>query len=250
MKAATKQLEKQCQAALLEHDDEAIAQFLARWLAYFVGDDSTEFLDEDLDDMCLALGFRVATYGQAHSYSTYTAWWEVEGFREPGEGVFSCPDPVALRTYLSELSHAHISTLIELLVQVYDQEAESSGNAALERGAAGLNVLATWIREQKPSRVQPTAGSKRNQSPAADTEQQQQEWPLDSNTRLEQALARGYLVVTFDTPQEVRNRYRHWSKTQSHPTICVYISSLREASIEISLKPASYSHSSQVEGFT
>lgn len=56
MKAKTKLLHRQCLAALLERDDETIAQLISEWFGHFIGDESIAFIGQDLDDLCLKKG--------------------------------------------------------------------------------------------------------------------------------------------------------------------------------------------------
>ncbi len=87
MKAKTEALLQQCRTALLQQSDERIAALLAQWFELMIGD---EGMDEELDDLCLLLDYRVQSWGAQISYATYTSWWEVEGYLEPSEGTFLC----------------------------------------------------------------------------------------------------------------------------------------------------------------
>src|SRR6266566_2814739 len=100
MKAITEALLQQCRTALLQQSDERIAALLAQWFELMIGD---EGMDEELDDLCLLLDYRVQSWGAHISYATYTSWWEVEGYLEPSEGTFFCADVASLRKLLLDM---------------------------------------------------------------------------------------------------------------------------------------------------
>ncbi len=89
MKAETGALLQQCRSALLRQSDECIAVLLTQWFEFMIGEES---IDEEIDDLCLLLDYRVQSWGAQTSYGTYTSWWEAEGYLEPSEGMFICTD--------------------------------------------------------------------------------------------------------------------------------------------------------------
>jgi hypothetical protein len=100
MKAETEALLQQCRTALLQQSDERVAALLTQWFEGMIGD---EGMDEELDDLCLLLDYRVQSWGAQISYATYTSWWEVEGYLEPSEGTFFCADVLSLRQRLLDM---------------------------------------------------------------------------------------------------------------------------------------------------
>ncbi len=96
----TTALLSQYRAALLRRSNEQLDALLQGWFVRMIGN---EEMDEDLDDLCLLLDYRVRSLSGATSYATYTAWWEVEGYLAPGEGIFICADVPSLHARLTNM---------------------------------------------------------------------------------------------------------------------------------------------------
>jgi len=77
MKAETEALLYQCRTALLQRNGEELDTLLKGWFECMIGE---EHIEEELDDLCILLNYRVRSAGAAIAYGTYTAWWEVEGY--------------------------------------------------------------------------------------------------------------------------------------------------------------------------
>src|ERR1051326_3041838 len=148
MKTETKLLLQQCRDALLQQRDEQIAALLTQWFEGMIGE---EDMEEDLDDLCLLLHYRVQSRGSQRSYATYTSWWEVEGALQPSEGTFLCADVPSLRQRLLEMSPRQLDLVVELAYQVRARGAELEGEARPSTGHAGLREMATWLAQVRPS---------------------------------------------------------------------------------------------------
>jgi hypothetical protein len=248
MKAETKLLHRQCLAALLERDDETIAQLISEWCGHFIGDESIALIDEDLDDLCLALGYRIYASGSDHSYGTYTAWWEVEGSFDYPQGAFYCEDISLLRSRLVELSDALLDTLLDMVVDVYDFQAEAEGAAPLVRFPAGAPQLASWLRG-----VEPAINVAGPPPPRDDTARRATQGPPDWRTvadeTIEPAIARGFLICSPWASQRVRDSYRHWCRMESNPNITLHLGDAGGAIVRIHLKPVGFTSLQTVECF-
>jgi hypothetical protein len=248
MKAETKLLHRQCLAALLERDDATIAQLISGWFGHFIGDESIAFIDEDLDDLCLALGYRVYASGSDRSFGTYTAWWEVVGSFDYPQGAFYCEDIALLRSRLVELSDALLATLLDMIVDVYDFQAEAAGASPLVRFPTGAPQLASWLRG-----VEPAINVAGPPPPRDDTGRRATQYPPDWRTladeSIESAIARGFLICSPEASQRVRDSYRHWCGMESNPNITLHLGDAGGAIVRIHLKPVWSTGSTAVERF-
>jgi hypothetical protein len=147
MKAETEALLQQCRTALLQQSDERIAALLAQWFELMIGD---EDMDEELDDLCLLLDYRVQSRGAQLSYATYTSWWEVEGYLEPPEGTFICADVASLRQRLLDMPIKQFGLVVELAYQARSMVAELEGEPHLPTGLALLRDMAVWLVSAVP----------------------------------------------------------------------------------------------------
>src|SRR2546421_988294 len=147
VKAETEALLQQCRTALLQQRDERIAALLAQWFELIIGD---EGMDEELDDLCLQLDYRVQSWGAQISYVTYTSWWEVEGYLEPSEGTFLCADVASLRWRLLDMPVKQFGLVVELAYQARSMVAELEGEPHLPTGQALLREMAVWLAGAVP----------------------------------------------------------------------------------------------------
>src|SRR5216110_1847926 len=117
MKPETMRLLQQCRAALLQYSNEQLNTLFVSWF---------EHMDEDLDDLCLLLGYGIRSARSDHLYATYTAWWEVEGYADP-DGEFVCLNVGALQQHLIGMPIKQFGLITELAYQVcvLDAEAEN-----------------------------------------------------------------------------------------------------------------------------
>ena len=60
MTPETEGLLQQCRTAQLQHTDEQLSTWLGHWFELLIGDESVE---EELDDLCLLLDYRVKSWG-------------------------------------------------------------------------------------------------------------------------------------------------------------------------------------------
>jgi len=148
MKAETEALLQECRTALLQQSDERIAALLTQWFEGMIGD---EGMDEELDDLCLLLDYRVQSWGAQISYATYTSWWEVEGYLEPSEGTFVCTDVASLRKRLPDMPLEQFGLVVELVYQARSMVAELEGEPQLPTGPALLREMAVWLASAVPA---------------------------------------------------------------------------------------------------
>ena len=158
MKAETEALLQQCRGALLQQSDERVAALLAQWFELTIGD---EGMDEELDDLCLLLDYRVQSWGAQISYATYTSWWEVEGYLEPSEGTFLCADVASLRQRLLDMPVKQFGFVVELAYQARSLVAELEGEPCLPTGQALLREMAAWLAGTVPESERAHSGDSR-----------------------------------------------------------------------------------------
>jgi hypothetical protein len=246
--AETKLLHRQCLAALLERDDATIAQLISEWFGHFIGDESIALIDEDLDDLCLALGYRVYSSASDHSYGTYTAWWEVEGSFDYSQGAFYCEDISLLRSRLVELTDALLDTLLDMVVDVYDFQAVAEGAAPLVRFPGGAPQLASWLRGVEPA-INVAGQPPPRDDRAWHATQSPPDWRTVADETIEPAIARGFLICSPRASQRVRDLYRHWCTIESNPNITLHLSDAGGAIVRIHLKPVGFTSLQTVERF-
>src|SRR5947209_20445075 len=114
MKPETEKLLQHCRVALLQYSNEQLNTLFMSWFERMVGE---EYMDEDLDDLCLLLGYGVRSSHSQTLYATYTAWWEVEGYADP-DGEFVCQDVAALQERLITMPIKQFDLVTELAFQV------------------------------------------------------------------------------------------------------------------------------------
>src|SRR5260370_40427457 len=142
MKAETEALLQQCRTALLQQSDESVGALLTQWFEGMIGD---EGMDEELDDLCLLLDYRVQSWGAQISYATYTSWWEVEGYLEPSEGTFFCADVLSLRQHLLDIPINNFDLFLELAYQALSMVASLEGVVRLPTGPALLREMVVGL---------------------------------------------------------------------------------------------------------
>src|SRR2546421_3539057 len=147
VKAETEALLQKCRTALLQQCDERIAALLAQWFELIIGD---EGMDEELDDLCLQLDYRVQSWGAQIAYATYTSCWEVEGYLEPSEGTFLCADVASLRQRLLDMPIKQFELVVELAYQGRLVVAELEGGPRLPTGPTLLREMAVWLAGAGP----------------------------------------------------------------------------------------------------
>jgi len=215
MKAETEALLQQCRGALLQQSDERVAALLAQWFELTIGD---EGMDEELDDLCLLLDYRVQSWGAQISYATYTSWWEVEGYLEPSEGTFLCADVASLRQRLLDMPVKQFGFVVELAYQARSLVAELEGEPCLPTGQALLREMAAWLAGTVPE----SERAEQRTLPRAYTRVESREGRRRrEQERATQACQQGYLVVFPDTPHVVIDIFRSWCKEHMHPYIWI-----------------------------
>ena len=219
MKAETEALLQQCREALLDQSDERIAALLTQWFENMIGDDGVvhgKDADEQLDDLCLQLGYRVQTHGSQISYATYTSWWEVEGYLEPSEGVFACANLASLRQRLHNMPIKQFDVIMELAFQMRSMMAELDGHAGPSIGQPGLREMIRWLELGAPE-------SWHNRQVDVYTRGESKEQQRRRDRELgDQACRQGYIIVYPETSQAVTDNFRSWCKKQAYPYIWIY----------------------------
>ena len=213
MTPETKALLYQCRTALLRRTDEQVDALLRGWFANMIGD---EYLDEAVDDLCLLLDYRVQTFGASTCYDTYTAWWEVEGYLEQSEGIFTCADVGSLRLRLLDMPIKQFNVIVDLAYQARSCE----GEVYLPTGHEGLRECIAWLESDAPE----VEGAENGQAPypymnarlSAQSHMSKQEM-------IDQASHQGYLMVDAETGGHVKEAFRHWCKTKAQPYIWVEV---------------------------
>jgi hypothetical protein len=230
MKAETEALLHQGRTALMQQSDERVAALLKQWFERMIGD---EGMDEELDDLCLLLDYRVQSWGAQVSYATYTSWWEVEGYLEPSEGTFLCADVASLRKLLLDMPIKQFDLVVELAYQARSMAAELEGEPHLPTGPALLREMAVWLAgavlesEHAQRRTLPRAHAR--------VESQEQRHRREQE-RAVQACQQGYLVIFPDTSQVVTDTFRHWCKEHTHPYIWIETRGRQQATLRAQTK--------------
>lgn len=229
MKTETKVLLQQCRDALLQQSNEHLAELLTSWFEGMIGE---EGMDEDLDDLCLLLHYRVQTRGSQHSYATYTSWWEVEGSLAPSEGTFLCADAASLRKRLLEMPLKQFDLVVELAYQARSREAEQAGEPHPPTGPAGLRELATWLAGPHPTSPAERRPLPRTSYPMESPEERR----LHEHAWAARACQQGYLVRSPDTPQRVADAFRQWCREQARPSFWVEPQGRAQATLRVQAK--------------
>ena len=215
MKVETEALLQECRSALLRQNDERIAALLAQWFENMIGE---EYMDEERDDLCLLLDYRVQSWGAPVSYATYTSWWEVEGYLEPSEGMFTCAEVASLRQRLQDLSIKQFDLIVEMAYQARTVLAEVMGGSSLPTGWAGLREMAAWLEQADPA----SNDIEMKALPPVSTRfenNEQRRWR--EQERAVQASEQGYLVISPDSSHVVTDTFRNWCKKQHQPYILI-----------------------------
>lgn len=215
MKAETEALLEECRLALLQQGDERIAALISQWFENLIGE---EYLDEERDDLCLLLNYHVQSWGAPVSYATYTSWWEVEGYLEPSEGMFTCADLASLRQRLLDLPVKQFDLIVEMAYQARSALAELVGGPRLPTGWEGLREMAAWMAQADPASCD--AELKRKSSlPAYRQIESKEQRRRREQERAALAGEQGYLVVTPDSSHAVADMFHHWCKEHAQPYI-------------------------------
>jgi len=230
MKAETEALLQQCRTALLQQSDERVGALLTQWFEGMIGD---EGMDEELDDLCLLLDYRVQSWGAQISYATYTSWWEVEGYLEPSEGTFFCADVLSLRQRLLDMPIKQFDLVVELAYQARSMVAELEGGVRLPTGPTLLREMVKWLAGAVPE----SERAKRRTTPQGYTRVESKEQRRSrEQERAVQACQQGYLVVFPDTPQAVTDAFRRWCKEHAHPYIWIETRGQQQATLRAQTK--------------
>src|SRR5260370_58314 len=94
--------------------------------------------------ICLLLGYGVRSSHSDLLYTTYTAWWEVEGSADL-DGEFECLDVAALQHHLITMPIKQFTLVTELAYHVCVLEAEVEGQPCPPTGQEWLRALALWL---------------------------------------------------------------------------------------------------------
>lgn len=189
----------------MQHTDEQLSTLLGHWFEPLIGDDSVE---EELDDLCSLLDYRVKSWGALTHYATYAAWWEVEGYLAP-DGMFVCADVAALRQRVLGRPIEQFGLVVELTYRARSVTAELDGETRLPPGHALLRELVAWQEDA-------AHGSESAQRKAQPYLQRHRETKAHRRMRereiVAQARQRGYLVVHPSTTRWVKDAFRHRCK--------------------------------------
>jgi hypothetical protein len=223
MKPETERLLQQCRAVLLQYSNEQLNALFLSWLERMVGE---ERMDEDLDDLCLLLGYGICSSRSQHLYETYTAWWEVEGCDNP-DGEFVCLNVAALQERLITIPIKQFALVSELAYQVCALDAEAENVPHLPIGQGWLRALAVWLSNgaQEPfHRMVWREGSRT--APAAPQDQLSHKQRKARQRKIEndlvnQAWQSGYLLLSPDVSQQVRVLVQGKCKKNRRPYITV-----------------------------
>jgi len=231
MTPETEALLYQCRVALLQYGDEQLGALLGYWFKFMIGE---EAMDEELDDLCLLLDYRVQSWGAKTSYGTYTAWWEVEGYLAPEGGVFICADMVSLRQCLLNMPVEQFGLVMELAYQARLVEVELRGEPSLLTGNGFLRQLAAWLGDVASRFKNVQWGNLSHLRQNLETKDQRR---MHEQEIIARASQHGYLVVYPSTTRVVKNGFQHWCKVSDRPSICVEVAGLQLARVLIDTKP-------------
>src|SRR5579859_1145578 len=237
MKPETERLLHQCRAALLQYSNEQLNTLFVSWFERMVGE---EFMDEDLDDLCLLLGYGIRSAHTHLLYSTYTAWWEVEG--DP-DGEFICSNVAALQQYLITMPVKQFGLIAELAFQVCTQEAETDSQPRPPIGQEWLRALAAWLNTgaQEPFYRQIWLNQPPTPPPSPPPQQLSRKQRKAQQRKAEQALVdqawqHGYLLLGPTANDQVLTLIRSRCKKNHRPYISVQEMGSQFANICIELR--------------
>ncbi len=239
MKPETERLLQQCRSMLLQYDNERLNALFVSWFERMIGE---EDMDEDLDDLCLLLGYGVRSTSSHILYATYTAWWEVEGSNDP-DGEFECLDIAALQHRLITMPIKQFSLVSELAYQVCSRYAERQSRLPI--GQDWLRALAAWLGSGAQEPFDKQEWHKNSSTTLATpppTQQQQlthkqrkaQQRKIE-NKLVEQAWQCGYLLLEPDVSNQVLTLVQSRCKKNRRPYISVQKMGSQSANIRIEL---------------
>lgn len=215
MKAETEALLQECRNALLRQSDERIDALLTQWFENMIGE---EYMDEERDDLCLLLHYRVQSWGAPVSYATYTSWWEVEGYLEPSEGSFTCSDKASLRQHLLDMPIKQFDHVIELAYQARATLADMIGGSRLPTGWEGLREMAVWLEQADPESMDVELKLSPPVSTRFESKEQRRK---REEERAAQACEQGYLIISPNSSHVVADTFRNWCKQHNQPYILI-----------------------------
>lgn len=234
MKAETETLLQACRAGLLQQSNEHIATLLARCFEFMIGED---YLDEERDDLCLLLGYRVQSQGSQVSYTTYTSWWEVEGYLEPSAGTFTCADVASLRQRLLDMPIKQFDVIVEMAHRMRTFIAQTEGQRSLPGGWELLREMARWFASVDPAAgcvgVRPSFSVQASAYFESEAQRRRREQAL-----VEQAVQQGYLVRSPDSSREVTEAFRRWCREHKQPYIMIEPHGSEQAIVHLQSKTA------------
>jgi hypothetical protein len=237
MKPKTERLLQLCRAVLLQYSNEQLNTLFVSWLERMVGE---EDMDEDLDDLCLLLGYGIHSSRSQHLYATYTAWWEVEGCDDP-DGEFVCLDVAALQGRLITVPIKQFALVSELAYQVCTLDAEAEHKPHPPVGQEWLRALVAWLDNgaQEPFyrlvwREEPRTTPPISQSQLTRKQSRAQERKIE-NDLINQAWQSGYLLLGPDVNQQVLTLVQSKCKKNRRPYITVQAMGSQFANICIDL---------------
>jgi hypothetical protein len=199
-------------------------------------------MEEALDDLCLLLGYGIRSLHSAILYTTYTAWWEVEGFVGL-DGEFVCRDGTALQHRLITMPIKQFVLVAELAYQVCVLDAEAEEQPRPPTGQEWLQALATWLGAGAPepfhSQIWRSAS---HTTPLIPQQQLSRKQRRTLRRRLAQELAeqawqRGYLLLGPDVGPQVPILIQSRCTKHRRPYISVEPRGERFADISIELRP-------------
>ena len=183
-------------------------------------------MDEDLDDLCLLLGYGIRSARSDHLYATYTAWWEVEGYADP-DGEFVCLNVGALQQHLIGMPIKQFGLITELAYQVCVLDAEAENQPRPPIAQEWLRALALWLGNgaweplhkqiwHKESQTTPPTPSQQLTRKQHKAQQRKIE-----NDLVNQAWQRGYLLLGPDVSNQVQILVQSKCKKKRRPYISV-----------------------------
>ncbi|GAC1472364.1 MAG: hypothetical protein PVSMB5_21980 [Ktedonobacteraceae bacterium] len=223
MKPETERLLQQCRATLLQYSAEQLNTLLVAWFEQLIGE---EQMDEDLDDLCLLLGYRIRARRSQLLYATYTSWWEVEGYIN-ADGEFECIDVTTLQHRLITMSLKQFALVSELAYQVCVQDTEAEGLPRPPIGQDWLRALAAWLASgaREPFHSQrwgkgPLTTPVDAQTQLTHKQRRAQQRKIE-NELVEQAWRSGYLLMSPDISNQVPALVQNRCKKNRRPYINV-----------------------------
>jgi hypothetical protein len=237
MKPETQRLLQQCRAALLLYGNEQLNTLFVSWLERMIGE---EHMDEDLDDLCLLLGYGICSPHSQHVYATYTAWWEVEGYDDP-DGEFVCLNVAALQERLVTMPIKQFALVSELAYQVCTLDAEAYSQPSPPIGQEWLRALAVWLSNgaQEPFHRLVWREESRTIPPGPQRQltrkQRRAQQRKIENDLVNQAWQSGYLLLGPDVSNQVLVLVQSKCKKNRRPYITVETMGSQFANICIDL---------------